>query len=383
MNNSLFASISDSTISSGYNKSIDLFYEFSSVLHTNNFVRGMNPQQEAYTGFQALSLKYSFHTDGRKDWEQLYGYPVWGLGLYQGFFMNDFGNMGNPGAVYLYLDLPLKRWEKWSLNWEMGLGLSYNWKTHDLNLDPYTYPISTSNTIFMDLGLNAVVPLGKHLKLKSGLTVSHFSNGGMRIPNEGINVAGARVELQYLLHEQPRLIYREIPKYQREWEWIALIAPAKRQLAFLFSPDNSDTIAWVMNYRALNLSSALNHQISHKVKFGIGADLCYNEAYGADTLMINSTPVKAPFRKQDKIMLGAYGSFELVLGKLSMILQPGFYLYKKEQDTQNVPSAYQRIGFKYHIRNNLVAGISIRTIYFSKAEYIEWNMGYRIKWRRK
>jgi hypothetical protein len=380
--NDLFASISDTTRQEGYHKSIDLFYELSSVLHTNEFVKGTNPNNEVYHGFQAVSLKYSIHTDGRKAWEQLYAYPVWGVGLYQGFLMNDHGELGNPSAAYLFMDLPLYRWEKWSLNWEMGLGLSFNWKSHDPNENQYDYPISTSKTVFIDLGINAVVPLGKHVNLKAGLSTSHFSNGGFKVPNAGINVLGARAELQYLFKERPGFIYRDIPEYQREWEWIALIAPSRRQLGYEFVTPNSDTIVWTMNYRSLNFSSTLNRQISHKVKFGVGTDICYNEAYGADTIVVNSTLSKAPFERMDKILVGAYGSFELLLGKVSLIFQPGYYLYKKEVEERDIPSAYQRIGIKYHIGNNLIAGISIRGIYFSKAEFIEWTMGYRIKWSK-
>ena len=69
--------------------------------------------------------------------------------------------------------------------------------------------------------------------------------------------------------------------------------------------------------------------------------------------------------------------------KFSMIIQPAYYIHRKEVEERGVPSSYQRIGVKYHIRNNLIAGISIRTIYFSNAEFIEWNMGYRIKWSKK
>ncbi len=380
--NDLFASISDTTRQEGYHKSIDLFYELSSVLPTNEFVKGANPNDEEYHGFQALSLKYSIHTDGRKPWEQLYAYPVWGAGLYQGFFKNDYGEMSNPSAAYMFMDLPLKRWKKWSLNWEMGLGVSFNWNTHDPNENQYVYPISTSKTIFLDLGINAVVPVGKHLNLKAGLTTSHFSNGGFRVPNAGMNMAGARVEMQYIFNQRPQVIYREIPEYQKEWEWIALIAPSRRQIGYNFVNENSDTIMWAINYGALNFSSTLNRQISHKMKFGLGADLTYNEAFGADIIIVNSLPAKAPTKLTDKMLVGAYGSIELVLGKVSLIFQPGYYLYKKEVEEHDIPSAYQRIGIKYHIGNNLIAGISIRGIYFSKAEFIEWTIGYRIKWSK-
>jgi hypothetical protein len=45
-------------------------------------------------------------------------------------------------------------------------------------------------------------------------------------------------------------------------------------------------------------------------------------------------------------------------------------------------NSYQRIGLKYHIFENIFAGINVRAYDFSIADYIEWNIGYRIKWQK-
>ena len=121
------------------------------------------------------------------------------------------------------------------------------------------------------------------------------------------------------------------------------------------------------------VSDTLNRQISHKVKFGVGADISYNEGFGADTIWVNFVPVSAPFERKDKFLVGAYGSFELILGRVSMIIQPGYYLYKKEVEWNDTPSAYQRIGIKYHLFNNLVAGVNNKSIfgYFYNSETLE------------
>ncbi|MCF6317837.1 MAG: hypothetical protein L3J83_00935, partial [Proteobacteria bacterium] len=43
--------------------------------------------------------------------------------------------------------------------------------------------------------------------------------------------------------------------------------------------------------------------------------------------------------------------------------------------------SYQRLGIKYHVNKGLFFGINIRAYDFGIADYIEWNMGYRVKWR--
>jgi hypothetical protein len=39
---------------------------------------------------------------------------------------------------------------------------------------------------------------------------------------------------------------------------------------------------------------------------------------------------------------------------------------------------YQRIGLRYYLHKHLFAGIAIKANNFSKADYIEWSLGYSI-----
>jgi hypothetical protein len=376
------ASGKDSLKKERYQKSAAVYYQVGNVILTHAFVKGDNPNHEAYGLYQSYSLKYGIHTDGRQLWEQLYGYPVWGFGFYQAFYLNDNDELGSPLALYSFIDLPLKRYKKWSLDFEIGFGLAGNWNTHELLEDHYYYPIGSFATVFIDAGLNATFPLGNHFYLSGGLTFTHFSNGAVKLPNLGVNMGGARIELQYTFKERPAFIKETVAGYLKEWEWIALIAPSMRQVAFEYVDEVGDTIATAFDYGILSFSTSINRQISHKVKFGAGADISYNTAYGADTVMVNGIPEKAPYTSGEKILIGVYPSFELVMGKFSILAQPGFYVYQTEIDGYLSPSTYQRVGMKYHFWDHLVVGINIRAINFSVADFIEWNIGYRIKWQK-
>ena len=84
-----------------------------------------------------------------------------------------------------------------------------------------------------------------------------------------------------------------------------------------------------------------------------------------------------------------------------MVVQPGWYVYREEWSVPESPTpptednpvgisiprrkpgpSYQRIGLKYHIFENVFTGINVRAYDFSIADYIEWNIGYRIKWQK-
>ncbi|NOX84548.1 MAG: acyloxyacyl hydrolase, partial [Chlorobi bacterium] len=328
ISNPLFAGDSTSVTTNNYQKGAGIYYQIGSIIRTHPYVKGDNPYQKPYGLYQSVSARYYIHTDGRKMWQQLYGYPTWGFGFYKGFIAHD-EYLGNPAAVYSFINLPLKRWNRWSIGFETGFGISFNWKTHDFADDHYSYPIGSYSTVFFDVGFNATFFLGKHFNLTTGISYTHFSNGAVKLPNLGVNMFAPRIELEYAFGERPEFQKMEIPRYKKEWEWLILIASSMKQVGFYYVSETGDSTGKTFNYPVVSLSTAVNRQISHKVKFGGGIDISYNEAYAADTVMVDGVPHKAPFNPGDKILIGIFPSFELVLNKLSFIAQPGYYIYKK------------------------------------------------------
>jgi len=40
---------------------------------------------------------------------------------------------------------------------------------------------------------------------------------------------------------------------------------------------------------------------------------------------------------------------------------------------------YQRVGLRYYLSDHLFAGIAIKATNFSRADYIEWSLGFNLK----
>ncbi len=390
---SVFASDTTDIKVDRYNKSLRLFYQAGSVLPTNGFLRGDNAIGKPIDYFQSFSLQYGIETDGRKLWQQLYGYPTWGFAFYTvNFFDTD--ELGKPSAVYGFINAPIiKRFKNWSINYEVGFGLTYNWKPFDQNTNPFQYAIGSSNTVFIDAGLVADFNIGKHFNLTAGFTFTHFSNGATKVPNMGINLAAPRIGLKYRFRPRKEFVFVDVPKYKGNWEYIALFAASSKQLSFKVI-DNIDTAYVAETYGVFTISTGVNRQISHKVKFGAGIDVGWDGSYNSYISYLNNkTTERLNASNDNKLSVGVYGSFELVINKLSMIIQPGWYLYRAHWKVPNEPSAnisipnrkpggsYQRIGLKYHIFDNVFVGINVRAYDFSVADYIEWNIGYKINWR--
>jgi hypothetical protein len=372
------------TKNSPYPKSALLSFQYGKVIQTHAFVKGENPNGKAYQNFLAMKGEYGIHTDGRKLWQQLHGYPVWGFGLFKGFLLNDYGELGNPWATYAFFKAPFKRWKKWSLGYDVGFGVSFNWNKHDIIEDgQYYYPIGTFSTIYFAFTLGANFQISKHLDLSAGLTYTHFSNGAVRLPNLGINLWSPQISLQYIFNERPEFIRREKPRYLKEWEWVVVLAPAWRQVGYSYTDNQGVKKAVAYDYPVLTFSSGFNRQFTHLVKFGAGFDITYNSAYGAEMVLVDGEPQKGPSLPfGDQLLLGVYPAFELVINQLTMVVQSGFYVYRKDIPVTDVPSTYQRIGLKYHFYDHFILGINIRAYNFSKADFIEWVLGYRIKWQK-
>jgi len=375
-----------------YAKSLRLFYQAGSVLPTNSFVEGDNAAGEPIDYYQAVSLQYGIETDGRKLWQQLYGYPTWGFGFYSVNFFSP-NELGTPSAIYTFINAPLiKRFKHWSINYEIGFGLTYNWKKFDFETNPFQYAIGSSNTVFIDAGLNADIMLGKRFNFTAGFTFTHFSNGATRVPNLGINLFAPRVGLKYMFKDRPEFIKVEVPKYNDDWEWIILFAASSKQMGFKVT-SNNDTSYVAETYGVFTLSTGINRQISHKIKFGLGIDMGYDGAYNSYISYQNNETTEKLNAGDNKFAFGAYGSFELVVNRLSVVIQPGWYIYRDDWQIPDTPAptgisyprrkpggSFQRIGLKYHVFENVFAGINVRAYDFSIADYIEWNIGYRIKW---
>ncbi len=377
----IFNKVSVSQDSIQNSKSLNIagrsFYQYGFVLPFNDFVTGENGRGYPISNYQAVSLQMGKQTDGRKLWEQIYAYPIWGIG-FNTYFFSVRSETGTPFSLYLYMLAPFKRWGTWSLNYEVGFGIAFNWKPYDPESNPYNIAIGSSSTVFFDIGMNVSKKIFKNFEIDLGFSASHFSNGTVKQPNDGINLFAPRIGFKYILQkEEPVFKKQTTPKYEKEYEWLISVNGGFKQL-HISNLSVFNTKYGGITYGFGGISTTFNRQISHKSKFGIGVDVSYNGATEALADMDDGIIDPVSLQFYQKLALGVYPSFELVVSKVSIILQPGYYILTYDRQ---IPAFYQRIGIKYHFIKNVFLGINIRAYNFHIADYVEWNMGYRIKWK--
>jgi len=353
--------------------------DVGNVLPTNAFVRAQNTDPDGNANYYSYSLRFAKQTTGNQLWQQIYLYPSFGLGIYSAFFINT-KKLGNPVALYGFFNAPFLRHNRWSLNYELGLGLTTNWNSYNPVGNPNNIAISADKTVYIDAGVSLKYLLSKRLAFSIGYGFTHFSNGALKLPNKGLNTEATKISLSYSLNDGSSHFYSQpIPIFTGFYEWILSGYGGARNVLYQGTGVNQATGMKGVNYAVYGLSNTINRQISYKSKIGLGITMEFNGSQNSRIVVEGGAldAANLPFNRH--IALSIYPSYELVIDKLSVVVQPGIYLYRMKA-VNMTPTFYQRIGIKYHFLKDTFIGINLRAYNFYESDFIEWTVGHRICW---
>ncbi len=349
------------------------------VIPTNNFVRGQNFSGDTIDEYKSFSLLLLKQTTGDKLWEQFYGYPVYGIGVYSAFF-KETNELGTPISVFGYFSAPFARAKRLNFNYELGLGLTFNWKNFDPLNNPNNIAISAERSVYIETGVTLEYQLSKKLFASAGYGLYHFSNGHLKLPNQGLNMQALKLNLRYQVNKVSySFIKNPVPSFNQHWEWdISIFGGAEN---VIYSGDDVDIITKYQGlyFPVYGINNTFSRSVSYKSKIGAGFSVGYNGALNAQLTVENGQLDEVDLSFGNHINISVYPSYELTIDRLAIILQPGFYLYRKKT-AELSPVFYQRIGVKYHFWKDYFAGINLRAYKYHISDFIEWNIGRRIKW---
>jgi len=353
---------------------LQLSYQNGYVFPTNDFVRGINAENDTIDAFQTFSLQFMRQTLGDKLWEQLFKYPEYGLGIYIADFHNP-EEIGMPIALYGYFKAPFRRWKKFTINYELGLGVAFNWKNYSPT-NSYNIAIGAKQTVYIDLGVSIQYRLSKRLFADVGFSLTHFSNGMLKAPNFGLNTIAPKVSLKYkLTKEKIDFIKQTIPKYKPKTEiYLSVFSGLKNILYDSLNIAASEKYEGESFY-VFGVSSVLNRHLGYKSTIGFGFTISYDGSIDAQVAVDNGELQVTPSPFIEHLQISIYPSYEFVVNKFSVILQPSFYLYRNKFKNQS-PVFYQRIGLKYNIFKDFYMGINLRAYKFHISDFLEWSIGY-------
>ncbi len=354
-------------------------YQGGHVLPSNDFVKGSNKRGEPIEAFQSARIEFGWQTDGAHPWQHLYNFPAYGIGFFGGDYFEFQDEIGNPSALYGFFLWPIKHFNSHTkVSVELGLGLSDDWKPWDPISNPNNIAIGAFRSIFIDAGAVFSWGLGNHWDIDAGIKGSHFSNGGTKKPNLGINQVGGSLGLTYRLGSgRPTLPgKRSLPPFDAVWEFLVAAGGGINNINF--DTESSDVINKYKNvdYAVFNLQAGVNRQVGYMSKFGGGIDVTYDASVGAQIDASDGEVDDVTTSTLDKMALGLWGGYEQIIDRGSILLQLGYQVLRKDFDG-SLPPFYQRLGIKYHVLPDTFVGLNVRFHGFNTSDYLEFNIGQR------
>ena len=163
------------------------------------------------------------------------------------------------------------------------------------------------------------------------------------------------------------------------YEWIISGYGGARNVLYQGTGVNQTTSMKGVNYAVYGISNTINRQINYKSKIGLGVTMEFNGSQNSQIVIEGGSLDGADLPFNRHLALSLYPSYELVIDRLSLVMQPGIYLYRMKTSDMT-PLLYQRIGIKYHFLKDTFIGINLRAYNFYESDFIEWTIGHRLCW---
>ncbi len=311
---------------------------------------------ESHPVFAEIDI--SNKTNGQKLWQQINGYPQIGLSLLYG----NSGSreyLGKIGAALAFMKTDFFKSRSLNMNGEFGIGPGWIQKPFNAQTNYKNLVIGSSLNVCIKLKVTADIKILPKTQLNIGFSFIHFSNGSIKLPNLGLNIPSLSAGLKYSLHKPETPIKRPLPPLEKKWNYYLFILAAYKESKPLESP-----LCWV------NLVSfEMLKDFSHTGRFGAGFNLTYDRALREE---IPFSPTFAFDQSKLKLEASLYGSYEYVMGALSIPFQLGVYLY----NNYPVTSLYENIGLRYRLSTHLIAEVALKA-HFANGDFIQWGLGYK------
>ena len=340
-------------------------YSYGSVIPSNDFVRGENLAGTPITRFSSTTAKLFWQNPGYQEWQKVYKCPYYGVGFYFGQFFTE--EIGNPYSIFGFFGIPTLRLKKLEIYSDLEFGIAWHWNHYDPINNPMNLAIGSGLTVYVNAGFNMVYPITSFMDLGIGYSFTHFSNGGFERPNRGLNLYSPSLELKLYPVGRPEVRSVEKPgRLDRSNDLIFMLEYGDHQL----NEHELDT-----NYFAI-AGLGVYYSMQHTNAFRSGPGVDFNFWWGL-TANDDGTPGPVGW---NNLTIGLIYQPEFIIGRMN--LTGGIGIYATSYKYGNFKQLYQRLGVKYYFTSNLSLGVAVRSVNFMLAEYLEFNLGYRITWKK-
>lgn len=313
-------------------------------------------------------LTISRKVSGKSYWHYVYNFPEQGFDF---SFINT-GNMRQMGVQMsgsFLLNLPLRkrirnhiieRSDPSFKHWlGLGIGMGYATKSWDLEGNHQAAILGSAGNNALTIQYSARIVSFSFGEIRTGLRISHLSNGAFQLPNLGTNNIGVFISYVSMKRETAHSIQVEKPKLEN-WRFSLSLCAGLKEI-----PPPTGIKHPVFTSTLLG-----EKRLTYKSSAGIGLDFLNNTSLQDLIEQRDNTSVPAG----SAIQLGAIISYTMHFNDFELKMQQGFYLLDKWKVDGLL---YHRFGLRYRISESWFTQLTLKT-HFAKADYGEFGFGYSL-----
>lgn len=318
--------------------------------------------------------------------ERAFNYPTFGIGLSYARmgalnFKND-SRLGDIINLYGFAEFNLIRTKKFRAGPLLELGLAFSNQIYNYNSNPQNHYIGSKVFAVVGTGLQAEWMFAPQWALQVGSYLTHHSNGMLRSPNLGINELsvglGVRHYLQQKSYTPKSAEAPEKPEYNKGINWNVFVAAGVHscpvELDGILASDDPVRIPPARFRGVTGAEAVWRYTPIFGTGIGLEADFDANHYRQTDLLLKGQEDPDG----YSPLRIGAYLKQEFWYRRFSLHIAAGVYLYKRCGLTEDISSTFQKIGLRYHFRQQggLFAGLDLRAHQFDRSYSLEWSLGY-------
>ena len=344
------------------------------ILHTNEFLRGSNPEARTMNHDMGFHVKYAFSLPSGSREARVYRDAYQGIGI----AYNEYNwQLGNPVSVYLLQGARIASLcERVALNYEWNFGLAMGWHPYDAIDNPDNKVIGSRVTAYMGLDLYLRWVLSRHVDVNFGLGVAHYSNGNTQFPNLGLNTASLRIGTSYYIHrDTPRLLHRHesLPQVEHHLTYDLILYGAWRQRG-----SYTDGIAYALPGKSAVFGFNFNpmYSLNHWLKVGASLDGVYDRSANlivSDIYDVDDMEYARPAAAR-QMALGLSARTEFVMPYFSINFGVGTNVINAQGDFIGV---YESLALKMNVTRRAILHIGYSLNNFHSPKHLMLGVGWR------
>ena len=358
---------SDSSATRHFVHQLMFDYRPGAILHTNDFLRGKNPEVRTMNHDMGYYLKYAFSAPEGSEQARIYRDTYQGIGI----GWNEFNpQLGNPVSVFLLQGARIASLSnRLALNYEWNLGLTFGWKPYDEIDNPDNKLIGSRVTAYIGFDLYLRWIASRHVDLNFGLNVTHYSNGNTQFPNLGLNTAALRIGAAYYINRHsPRLLYRHeaMPAVSHDITYDLILYGAWHQRGYYTSDDEAYILPGTYAVAGFNFNPM--YRFNHWLKAGLSLDGTYDRGANVDLDGV------APESVWRQMALGASARVEFCMPYFAINFGIGSNFVNATDDFHGI---YELLALKLNLSRRFLLHIGYCLNDFHRPKHLMLGVGWR------